>query len=144
MLSPFGVCSLRFFFLWRKAAYEMRSSDWSSDVCSSDLKRRLSAGYCQILAALDQRSTGLIRPFRHERERNILPLPFGFRPVGHLGGYMKKFARSGRIIAALVLGTSPTITARSEEHTSELPSLMRISYAVFCLKKRSLLTHNIR
>src|SRR3546814_13444900 len=55
--------------------------------------------------------SGLIRPFRHERERNILPLPFGFRPVGHLGGYMKKFARSGRIIAALVLGTSLTITA---------------------------------
>src|SRR3546814_7549082 len=113
-----------FFFFKQKTAYEMRISDWSSDVCSSDL--------------------------------------------GHLGGYMKKFARSGRIIAALVLGTSLTITAspaafakkkktqtpdftlsvafrsaareihtaldtgdtatanRSEEHTSELPSLMRI------------------
>src|SRR3546814_12688477 len=54
------------FIFKQKTAYEMRISDWSSDVCSSDL---------------------------------------------HLGGYMKKFARSGRIIAALVLGTSLTITA---------------------------------
>src|SRR3546814_4778018 len=35
-------------------------------------------------------------------------------------------------------------TARSEEHTSELPSLMRISYAVFCLKKNKLLDPNVR
>src|SRR3546814_5328735 len=34
--------------------------------------------------------------------------------------------------------------ARSEEHTSELQSLMRISYAVFCLKKNTTITHNLR
>src|SRR3546814_8723400 len=36
----------------------------------------------------------------------------------------------------------PTYDARSEEHTSELQSLMRISYAVFCLKKKKKLTNN--
>src|SRR3546814_10498802 len=45
--------------------------------------------------------------------------------------------------AALYLGLSPTLSvadviARSEEHTSELQSLMRISYAVFCLKKKTI------
>src|SRR3546814_5174816 len=37
----------------------------------------------------------------------------------------------------------PTLAARSEEHTSELQSLMRISYAVFCLKKKNTQTHNV-
>src|SRR3546814_7631850 len=36
----------------------------------------------------------------------------------------------------------PTLVLRSEEHTSELQSLMRISYAVFCLKKKKTITHN--
>src|SRR3546814_19938647 len=134
MLSPFGVCSLRFFFLWRKAAYEMRSSDWSSDVCSSDLKRRLSAGYCQILAALDQRPTGLIRPFRHERERNILPLPFCFPPLGPLGGYMKKFSPSGRLIGAPLLGNSLQI--RSATGKEQVCAIGSISVGDCTLKKK--------
>src|SRR3546814_7257128 len=44
----------------------------------------------------------------------------------------------GQIVGGLHLAQAPTI--RSEEHTSELQSLMRISYAVFCLKKKTLLT----
>src|SRR3546814_4436110 len=46
----------------------------------------------------------------------------------------KAIARDGRQF----LDETPTPTARSEEHTSELQSLMRISYAVFCLKKKTI------
>src|SRR3546814_7292916 len=50
---------------------------------------------------------------------------------GELRGYLRFDAE--RLAAA---GSDPTLFARSEEHTSELQSLMRISYAVFCLKKK--------
>src|SRR3546814_4302849 len=46
------------------------------------------------------------------------------------------FARMKRITRPAVFGASPICSRRSEEHTSELQSLMRISYAVFCLKKK--------
>src|SRR3546814_1593816 len=88
----------------------MRISDWSSDVCSSDL---LGAR-----AAID-------RPPEHPRSppaRDIMR-----------GG---EIARARMLIggAAVELGDQ---RGRSEEHTSELQSLMRISYAVFCLKKKT-------
>src|SRR3546814_4373908 len=116
----------------------MRISDWSSDVCSSDLTRRIfGAGFLQgLLIAFHIRSAdffefadrdmdefgGLQHPgeaFRPQREilRRVLALlfkPVGQRPHG--------------------LRSRPS-GLRSEEHTSELQSLMRISYAVFCLKK---------
>src|SRR3546814_7292624 len=44
-------------------------------------------------------------------------------------------------MSVIALGVMPYITARSEEHTSELQSLMRISYAVFCLKKKKTKHH---
>src|SRR3546814_2265242 len=51
-------------------------------------------------------------------------------------------------IAAVEVGVDmldrPLIPARSEEHTSELQSLMRISYAVFCLKKKTNMTTNVK
>src|SRR3546814_7199974 len=45
-------------------------------------------------------------------------------------------------VTITVGGTAGAITARSEEHTSELQSLMRISYAVFCLKKKKIRLHD--
>src|SRR3546814_2292197 len=81
----------------------MRISDWSSDVCSSDLQT-ISANY-------------------------------QFRIV------IKKTASLYREISALAANASPIQKVqRSEEHTSELQSLMRISYAVFCLKKKKTYT----
>src|SRR3546814_6647128 len=79
----------------------MRISDWSSDVCSSDL----AAG---ISEALDEDCPGLRRDRRGE------------------GGDVVRIDEGGM-----------PVEARSEEHTSELQSLMRISYAVFCLKKKT-------
>src|SRR3546814_3639563 len=90
----------------------MRISDWSSDVCSSDLDAIL-------LTRGDRRIRRWITDSRDGRPPTDAPqgritLPDGIRdPLG--------------------LDQYPSL--RSEEHTSELQSLMRISYAVFCLKK---------
>src|SRR3546814_6277133 len=92
---------LFFFFFKQKTAYEMRISDWSSDVCSSDLS-----------AAPGNRTV-----CNGNRGRDSADI-----------GRRLSQAASGRRKSGLFL-------PRSEEHTSELQSLMRISYAVLCLKK---------
>src|SRR3546814_2342423 len=98
----------------------MRISDWSSDVCSSDL-----IGWDLSTAAI----------WRPRATQNIvfrlsaaaLVSGDGFRDLfDSLGGGSTYYS----ILANAIL------TYRSEEHTSELQSLMRISYAVFCLKKK--------
>src|SRR3546814_4538364 len=99
-----------FFFFKQKTAYEMRISDWSSDVCSSDL------GGDQFL----QRSAGEIV--------RLLELFIELR--GEIIGQLSVHSLGGHRLATVEL-------ERSEEHTSELQSLMRISYAVFCLKKKN-------
>src|SRR3546814_8705082 len=111
----------------------MRISDWSSDVCSSDLLYDLGCGClyqahnlgaqfierrqrCQRLHAFDVK-----QGFTHRTADNF-KLVVGFREFdGDLCGRYR-IRRCGE--------------RRSEEHTSELQSLMRISYAVFCLKKQ--------
>src|SRR3546814_5942583 len=102
------------FFFKRKTAYEMRISDWSSDVCSSDLLclRARGIGFGEQALAL-----------RAARKRLI-------KRAGRIGVRDRRVIdRDGARIEAGI--------ARSEEHTSELQSLMRISYAVFCLKKKN-------
>src|SRR3546814_1505344 len=119
-----------FCFFKQKTAYEMRISDWSSDVCSSDLDtgRR---------AALDRR---LVRPGASGQERrpgqarqpqcaDARPWHLAARP-GAGGAFLPGRGVAGR------RRNSRRDGARSEEHTSELQSLMRISYAVFCLQKK--------
>src|SRR3546814_5377441 len=88
----------------------MRISDWISDVCSSDLG---SAIFLVIEA---------------------VPRFFAPHPVSHSGIGMAVMAFS--IVATVALVALQRHVIRSEEHTSELQSLMRISYAVFCLKKK--------
>src|SRR3546814_4341249 len=123
----------------------MRISDWSSDVCSSDLP-----------ALADQ--PWLVIPHGHYQGRVATPpsLPRVY-PAGpvHLAfiGRVKRY-KAPDLLASTVQDLPPStarlviagyctdadLTAelrqRSEEHTSELQSLMRISYAVFCLKKK--------
>src|SRR3546814_7838936 len=97
----------------------MRISDWSSDVCSSDLLpwsgKRPRHG-CSRAALAQTQSRGQLRPLVHTR-RCRLRAPWQNQP-----------RRSSML--------SERASTRSEEHTSELQSLMRISYAVFCLKKK--------
>src|SRR3546814_8332966 len=94
----------------------MRISDWSSDVCSSDL-------------ALQQQ-----------------PWPGNVRELENCLWRLAVLAPGDTITAADVAQAQPAAATpqsaagdhwRSEEHTSELQSLMRISYAVFCLKKKT-------
>src|SRR3546814_2371272 len=93
----------------------MRISDWSSDVCSSDLE--IAATSNQIAAAMDETAT------------NALDLITALRQA------KTEVAEAATIAQAASLGANAAVD-RSEEHTSELQSLMRISYAVFCLKKK--------
>src|SRR3546814_9572588 len=115
----------------------MRISDWSSDVCSSDLRTLRPAHHNLHIrsgrrAALrDVHPTGLAGPITATTATPV----HDPRAIGR--GAAKKrrmlwIRGYGPINGRQSLGRS----IRSEEHTSELRSLMRISYAVFCLKKQ--------
>src|SRR3546814_7987229 len=94
----------------------MRISDWSSDVCSSDLGRRDRWSYVHYSDGSGNHSTISWRRREMRRSGSVV-------------------ARIGSVTRALA-SAAGRYSARSEEHTSELPSLMRISYADFCLKKK--------
>src|SRR3546814_8088880 len=102
----------------------MRISDWSSDVCSSDLDvvAELAIG------AVAVRQLPVERLVRHLAEETLRAVEDEIQLLDELG---RRQFRIGRQIDADKPGD------RSEEHTSELQSLMRISYAVFCLKKKN-------
>src|SRR3546814_5714852 len=127
----------------------MRISDWSSDVCSSDLRhlRQAFTHRPQALEAL------------HARHQQVQQDEV---EIGIAGGDLQRLSKvcrfeqiavwfqpvnqvlCGAACDPVIVGVedlhclaSPEIRCtRSEEHTSELQSLMRISYAVFCLKKK--------
>src|SRR3546814_9953167 len=106
----------------------MRISDWSSDVCSSDLERRIVELEAQIFRAGLARRLG---PGRPELDARCADPVVGRLLVVALAGADTRLdaKRQGADFAGVD-------AVRSEEHTSELQSLMRISYAVFCLKKK--------
>src|SRR3546814_6963021 len=126
----------------------MRISDWSSDVCSSDLVGRGRR------PAVPQR-LGLAGPYGGvprvggRRRRPSLTAPDGnrkspFPSAGRSGDFGRvaqrestPFTRVGSQVQSL---SRPPLfrnrRVRSEEHTSELPSLMRTSYAVCCFEKK--------
>src|SRR3546814_2044739 len=138
------------FFFKQKTAYELHISDWSSDVCSSDLRpwpsprQRDRRRYRQRRDDLEIRvspvegasagGAGVVyeRQARRESDRAA---PDDARaaafPVGSGAAHALASAHGWK---AELVHCAP---ARSEEHTSELQSLMRISYAVFCLKKKT-------
>src|SRR3546814_6677150 len=124
----------------------MRISDWSSDVCSSDLRSRCpgqrpgtartrrampAIGDALSLPQSQAAFSGRFKGRRHaqrrraktkgERQHDVAcrPQPFS---LARKGERLKAEGRDRGV--------------RSEEHTSEIQSLMRISYAVFCLKKK--------
>src|SRR3546814_4096013 len=127
----------------------MRISDWSSDVCSSDLNR---------VRVVDEEQED-VAIGRIERRRVAADVDIGIivhvRPVEHawnlppglpdaISGDLHHRSDEFVIEDPAIVGTGgsaqfgPSIVGlRSEEHTSELQSLMRISYAVFCLKKKN-------
>src|SRR3546814_5825161 len=174
----------RFFFFKQKTAYEMRISDWSSDVCSSDLR----IDYIHLAFQGSQQRSGFrVRPFvgvldnrdpfdighrfdesrerrtvtaarhgsgehirvhrlgyldqcrRHDHERHVIPRHF---PLGgeYCGAACAAVNNEDMIkVDQFFYGRHRLGRIRSEEHTSELQSLMRISYAVFCWKKKNMI-----
>src|SRR3546814_9332635 len=119
----------------------MRISDWSSDVCSSDLQKVLLAGGFQpadeIGLELGKRwlhaliTMGSRRIHHRAQQRGR-----AFRPWRQ--AVMQAFRQqSGSDVGHLSPYPCWGEGWRSEEHTSELQSLMRISYAVFCLKNKT-------
>src|SRR3546814_9465507 len=101
----------------------MRISDWSSDVCSSDLRSFLADS-----RLLQQDARYMPRPRAMHGGSNACRTPVC------CGG------RQCRLLGWAGCGAIQEM--RSEEHTSELQSLLRISYAVFCLKKKTSLNSN--
>src|SRR3546814_5605121 len=117
----------------------MRISDWSSDVCSSDLVFLQAVERVDL--ALDRRFRQHARGLLERRGRNERPgLERGLGdPEQHRLAVGKLAALGSGLGVDLVHLLAVHLLAdqqRSEEHTSELQSLMRISYAVFCLKKK--------
>src|SRR3546814_5082578 len=76
------------------------------------------------------------RPPRSTRTDTLFPYTTLFRSAGSASAKRSSMRRSRRSISALPVDGKQLRASRSEEHTSELQSLMRISYAVFCLKKK--------
>src|SRR3546814_1218475 len=129
------------FFFKQKTAYEMRISDWSSDVCSSDLTGSTTRKAVKIarhaipVRGLGVQPTLLIgSPVPVRQSNNPATAPMAIRPIWAAGTATMSISAADTIPIA-ILGTSG-VSLRSEEHTSELQSLMRISYAVFCLQKK--------
>src|SRR3546814_2698831 len=138
----------------------MRISDWSSDVCSSylgyfgaaqcvllmaimgiginDTLQRLN-GTKNVLAALVNAVSGLIFAVVADVDwRVVAIIAVGAIVGGQVGATYGRWLPTGALRAFIVLVgvVALVVFLRSEEHTSELQSLMRISYAVFCLKKK--------
>src|SRR3546814_10671787 len=140
------------FFCMQKTAYELRISDWSSDVCSSDLADREHAHAPREIRPRkpesDVENQARIEPRFRRAEQEA-------QDVEHLGrsgeGEPQRLHADDTPVPVLAPGMGKTKTGRlwvyvrderphggrSEEHTSELQSLMRISYAAFCLNKKT-------
>src|SRR3546814_6840115 len=155
-----GVLCL-FFFFKQKPAYELRISDWSSDVCSSDLRRSSRPSYTQRIPPAVKR----VLPPRSAsgaRSRTSTCAPFCAAAIAaHIAALPAPttitswFELLSMIAIPSLCENIFNIVAmpgdrrqapsnmpgkrlkRSEEPTYELQSLMRISYAVFCLTKKT-------
>src|SRR3546814_9801994 len=109
----------------------MRISDWSSDVCSSDLLADGIGPARTRRARLRHVTHG--EEDRRQADRNVDP------ENGMPAGALRERAAGER--AERHRDAGDRAPDRSEEHTSELQSLMRNSYAVFCLKKKTKTPH---
>src|SRR3546814_5292427 len=136
-----------FFFFKQKTAYEMRISDWSSDVCSSDLMldnprfglivlepgrlRTIGGAFslndCDFTISLSKGACIAQSQTQPPAIAEIDVVSGRIRPVASVSPRHERLSP---------LRAEPRTWTRSEEHTSELQSLMRISYAVFCLQKK--------
>src|SRR3546814_5302195 len=118
----------------------MRISDWSSDVCSSDLRRGRRAARGGTAPPAPRDRLGAWNIGRCRKMRLVHQPGFLHRDAGPGTGDPRRLCRRRTRLSGTRLVDAASL--RSEEHTSELQSLMRISYAVFCLKKKTYI-HNL-
>src|SRR3546814_3437363 len=136
------MMSFCFFFFKQKTAYEMRISDWSSDVCSSDLLTVIPEFPVGTDIAVE--SDALDPEFLAEVGNGRVALGHSSLSEPHLGLGEGELAATlaspragsgqashGALADHIPLKLRQCGKNRSEEHTSELQSIMRISYAVF-------------
>src|SRR3546814_9169489 len=112
----------------------MRISDWSSDVCSSDLGGK-TPDQIAVLTRTNKEAMTIALSLAaagiacYHPDNDVL----SFREVRALIAWTRVALDENDRLALVLAMSTPD---RSEEHTSELQSLMRISYAVFCLKNK--------
>src|SRR3546814_4375258 len=115
----------------------MGISDWSSDVCSSDLLADpggdAAALFCAEHDAVRQRQHGDL-PLQQLVDGSLAQLGEGLQRAFQVVALAEQ--RLGLLIGSRDHQSHRPAAPRSEEHTSELQSLMRSSYAVFCLKNK--------
>src|SRR3546814_2545815 len=128
----------------------MRISDWSSDVCSSDLRDFFEQNFhvYQVMSPAQDTTgklTGYFEPLLDGSRRRDARFKYPVYGVPHdlylldsrrIDGDTAWLRLDGNRLKVASPG-SDGARERSEEHTSELQSLMRISYAVFCLKQKN-------
>src|SRR3546814_8036032 len=122
-----------FFFFKQKTAYERRISDWSSDVCASDLAgaahhRVIGFAHVGTECADEVEMLAGLQPVAAD-QRLLRQRGAGDDVGAACGGFQIVGPVDAEVAAIHALGEA----LRSEEHTSELQSLMRITYAVFWL-----------
>src|SRR3546814_9461457 len=155
---------VKFIFCFKKkTAYEMRISDCSSDVCSSDLVSIAALRHVESEAAFKQEQVHGFRLIGEQVQLQVMSdgdraayratrqPRFEDRQLSHqtrreraqslqslgIGGAAEQLQIANDGCVDLRIVRPRRRTSSSEEHTSELQSLMSISYAVFCLKKKS-------
>src|SRR3546814_4365159 len=152
---------LFFFFFKQKTAYEMRISDWSSDVCAADLTadggpRKSPISWCSASPAkrvLFRLASLPLTTLSTAGKRGLSASPPGRSGSGSRPAMLSRWTCRTKVsMRSRCLSSAWRLIrqrqrsglrqrrrlhlSRSEEHTSELQSLMRISYAVFCLQKK--------
>src|SRR3546814_1723990 len=138
------------FFCKQKTAYELRISDLSSDVCSSDLDKMSQTAneMVRVLQAIpgassvkaDQVGGAPVLDVKLDRAMiaryGLTVQEVADTVAAALGGRESGLLYEGDRRFDITVRVPDATRVRSEEHTSELQSLMRISYAVFCLQKK--------
>src|SRR3546814_4125866 len=110
----------------------MRISDWSSDVCSSDLQHQSRLVLRQNINAV-QLAQGHAQG---EFMGGCVGGPLVCRDIRGIDGAVARLPIS-RLARCMIAQAKRLLHLRSDEHTSELQSLIRISYDVFCLKAKT-------
>src|SRR3546814_2445785 len=145
-MTHYVYCLYVFCFFKQKTAYEMRISDWSSDVCSSDLHRGqcwpLSVHYLgvEVEDALVLAEGSLTTPApsitcnpgRPAECRRLRAAIHDIIDAAIVGGARRSRLHRTIDLPELRAKALPDSSIRSEEHTSEIQSLTRLSYAVSC------------